>query len=210
MRRGFTLIELLIVVAIIAILAAIAIPNFLQAQTRAKVSRCQADMRSIATALESYYVDNNKYPPCGYEGVPEDSGWHYLNFMLTTPVAYLTDIGLDDPFYSGHGVTSEMLEAYPWYPFLRYVNYDLIYNDLHSDAPLTDWATRYSQVYGMWGLFSRGPEGITTFGGDTLTHVDGSGLWLSAVPYDPTNGTVSRGDIVRCQLNEPNYGYIDW
>ena len=63
MKRGFTLIELLIVVAIIAILAAIAVPNFLEAQTRSKVSRVKADQRSITTALESYVVDTNKYPP---------------------------------------------------------------------------------------------------------------------------------------------------
>src|SRR5690349_15764472 len=60
--RAFTLIELLIVVAIIAILAAIAVPNFLEAQTRSKVSRTKADMRSVTTAIESYAVDNNKYP----------------------------------------------------------------------------------------------------------------------------------------------------
>ena len=62
MKKGFTLIELLIVVAIIAILAAIAVPNFLEAQVRAKVSRARNDMRSLATALETYYVDNNSYP----------------------------------------------------------------------------------------------------------------------------------------------------
>ena len=62
MKSGFTLIELLIVVAIIAILAAIAVPNFLEAQTRAKVSRCKADMASVATAIESYCVDNAHYP----------------------------------------------------------------------------------------------------------------------------------------------------
>ncbi len=64
-RKGFTLIELLIVVAIIAILAAIAVPNFLEAQVRSKVSRAKSDMRTMATALESYIVDHNN-PPYGY------------------------------------------------------------------------------------------------------------------------------------------------
>ena len=62
-RTGFTLIELLIVVAIISILAAIAVPNFLEAQTRSKVSRFMADIRSAATAVESYMIDHNAYPP---------------------------------------------------------------------------------------------------------------------------------------------------
>jgi type II secretion system protein G len=60
--KGFTLIELLIVVAIIGIIAAIAIPNLLNAIDRGKQKRTMADMRSVGTAVESYAVDNNVYP----------------------------------------------------------------------------------------------------------------------------------------------------
>src|SRR5437016_6541420 len=89
-RSGFTLIELLIVVAIIAILAAIAVPNFLEAQTRAKVSRVKADMRSMATAIESYRVDNNRF---GRTQRP-DATWTRtrVNSMFTTPIAYITSV----------------------------------------------------------------------------------------------------------------------
>ncbi|MBE7560708.1 prepilin-type N-terminal cleavage/methylation domain-containing protein [bacterium] len=62
-RRAFTLIELLIVVAIISILAAIAVPNFLSAQVRAKNTRAIADLRELFVAYESYYTDHQTYPP---------------------------------------------------------------------------------------------------------------------------------------------------
>src|SRR5437762_5879700 len=63
--KGFTLIELLIVVAIIGIIAAIAIPNLLNAIQRGKQKRTMADMRAIGTSVEAYAVDNNFYPAAG-------------------------------------------------------------------------------------------------------------------------------------------------
>ena len=65
-RRGFTLVELMIVIAIIAILAAILIPNFLHARAQAATSGCEGNVKMIATGLEEYAVDHNgSYGPGG-------------------------------------------------------------------------------------------------------------------------------------------------
>lgn len=88
-KEGFTLIELLIVVAIIGIIAGIAIPNFLGARTKARVTRAFADMRAIADALEMYYVDNTEYPPDTPGG---GANW----YDVLTPT-YITSMP-NDPF----------------------------------------------------------------------------------------------------------------
>ena len=103
-KPGFTLIELLIVVAIIAILAAIAVPNFLEAQVRAKVSRVKNDMRALSVAQESYMIDYNNYIPDRHNYVGIAGPWGsitdndlYLYTRFTTPVAYMSSIPID-PF----------------------------------------------------------------------------------------------------------------
>ncbi len=59
LQKGFTLIELMIVIAIIAILAAILIPNFLHARAESQTAACEGNEKQIATALEEYAVDSN-------------------------------------------------------------------------------------------------------------------------------------------------------
>lgn len=105
-KEGFTLIELLIVVAIIGIIAAIAIPNLLNAIQRGRQKRTMADMRAVGTAVESYAVDNNKYPAGGsalstiqtnvepryIQQVPLVDAWNqnydYLSSPTSSPQAY--------------------------------------------------------------------------------------------------------------------------
>jgi len=64
-ERGFTLVELMVVVAIIALLAAIIIPNYVHARAQASVSQSESNIKQIATALELYYGDNQTYPASG-------------------------------------------------------------------------------------------------------------------------------------------------
>ena len=181
--RAFTLIELLIVVAIIAILAAIAVPNFLEAQTRSKVSRTMADMRSLATAIESYCVDTNHYPYGigAYKSSPPASNSENAPLqVLTSPISYIST--LPDHIFDEDPSTS--IEDQPYQTFW-YNNRE--YREAQGWAYPERWTER---GWLEWVLFSCGPSGLYGTAGM------GSGLgYPDEVQYDPSNGTVSLGGI---------------
>ena len=84
-QAGFTLIELLIVVAIIGLIAAIAIPNLMSALNKAKQARTVADMKAIGSALETYAVDNNIYPKGLGDANAQVVGQYVSRYLRTVP-----------------------------------------------------------------------------------------------------------------------------
>lgn len=111
--KGFTLIELLIVVAIIGILAAIAVPNFLNAQLRAKIGKVESEFATVRTAFEMYRMDRGGRLPDAWT----IGGWYVAWRCFTTPVAYLPTVPIDifqpkEPslFVNGHNYY-EFVEA---------------------------------------------------------------------------------------------------
>jgi len=93
-EKGFTLIELMIVIAIIGILAAIAIPQFSAYRTRSYNAAAQSDLRNFATAQEAYYADNDKYCGSAAELVGKTYG-AYTSKNVTVKVTSATTTGYE-------------------------------------------------------------------------------------------------------------------
>ena len=188
---AFTLIELLIVVAIIAILAAIAVPNFLEAQVRSKVARVKSDLRTTANALEAYRVDTNHYPPFGQPPYTDINDVNGLNpSLITTPIAYVTSGAvLIDPFR----ITRRAV--YWWTRQYYYRNFD--------DERYASDRDYVLQRYGWWRLTSCGPDQFI-FNGNFRGNMNPTYV---EIVYDPTNGTVSIGDIERNQKSSDVRSY---
>jgi len=186
-NQAFTLIELLIVVAIIGILAAIAVPNFLNAQVRAKVARVQADFKAISSGLEMYKMDNGRYIS-RYNNI----SWPWRFKPLTTPVSYLTQGQWPDPFAPKGYVTPDgdpinyIYESNGWPEAL--VNYMIKKCD---GSPHEFLHGKGVSIY-QWALVSAGPD--VDLNADSGARGRPQDVFFL---YDASNGTNSAGDIIR-------------
>jgi type II secretion system protein G len=166
MRKAFTLVELLVVIGILLILMAIAVPNFLDALLRAKVARAQADLTVLGNALEAYRTDYPEYPKSIFADLGSiniELGIFASLPRLTSPTRYLAELPRD-PFV-----------------YTNYQYFSTIIND-RLDLP-------FQRIYGQWVVLSVGPD----------KDLNLNGLTGRLIHYAPTNGSTSKGDIVRSQ-----------
>ena len=139
-QKGFTLIELMIVVAIIGILAAIAIPNFLNYQARAKTSEARANLKGIFTSEISYFSEFNlystisgiNYPPIGtlrysYSADTNTAETGFAGNSISSSTTWVTSLGLCLQSVGPLGNNSAGFTAGAW-------------GSLNSGLPIDEWA----------------------------------------------------------------------
>jgi len=222
LKQGFTLIELLIVVAIIAILAAIAIPNFLEAQTRSKVSRVKSDMRTSTIGLESFHIDHGWYPPDGIW--PHNAPWTFAEGELPW-----VDVQMK-PWFTWTQADALLVagKLNLWrFDNCLFLTTPLAYLTSLPKDPFVEketwWAGSFN--YGQWDnqlkfyqttsdpdmqpiTLDGKIEGYAPIDGRrTFSYSLGSlgpSCWLNShhdlpmfLQYDPSNGTISKGNILR-------------
>lgn len=175
---GFTLIELMTVMVILTILASIAMPNFLNAVSRAQMARAISDQELILWALETYHLDNDAYPQNRVAGAasPPDLT------LLTTPFAYLSYIPADSFLMSNSVKAQDLIRKRSKYLGYSYINF-LQMND-GQRMPLSPYGYGGNANY---SLFSVSPQ------------IEETQVWPVDQPitvYSPSNGLFSAGFIV--------------
>ncbi|MFC1601616.1 prepilin-type N-terminal cleavage/methylation domain-containing protein [Candidatus Sumerlaeota bacterium] len=173
-KGAFTFVELMVVALIIAILAAIAVPNFLEFQTRARVSRTKADMAAVRAALAAYRMEYRIYPLNAEAGQADQEDL----IVLTTPLAFMVRLPIEQ-----------------FTPRARFRYYNAMQVDPENGLKIAN------PVGGLHGLV---PALMWSTGPDCVPLAEQEELYLRLTPtaeaevlvYDPTNGTTSAGGIL--------------
>lgn len=206
-KKAFTLIELLIVVAIIGILAAIAVPNFMNARIRANIARTDSDLRALAVAIQAYQVDTNQFPP-------NQSHLTVHLKALTTPVAYISNVSFQDIFKAQQGDTGNAYQSYLYFLYKS--------NPKEPSQSWIDQAGMAQYSTDGFALASWGPDRVqgSRVGNDPTGQMLGPPIeWVYIRSrqgadnvyggvYAPSNGLLSGGDIGRWGGNVPGVPQI--
>jgi len=208
-KRGFTLIELLIVIAIILILISIALPNFLEAQLRAKITSTKGCLQAYRTAQESYHTDFKMY-------VPDVDG---SELVRGAKVTYAVKYGAGARIDCGASEICTYRMLTTPIPYMKRPCYEIFYMPLDKAVSskrlnFFEYATIWAQgagpggaydtyeagsKYGIYYVFvSVGPDRTYNYNySNQAWEYIGSRKYFGSSPaYSPTNGTLSVGDII--------------